>query len=317
MLIYAFRDARGTWHGDPDAVVHDARPGRGVLTLPHTAPGQAPGPFDGQRVEVRYAACDGEASRTSYRLDDGGSFAATRHVHELLSPARHRARTATAAERDATTVRLETGNSRRRYLLHADVLADGRADITVVVCDADGVVHGELTGEMDTCDLSEISRLLTSAGETASAAASPDCVSPALGKATRPGRAWSPEAVDYLTAHHRAGKSPKQLAVELGRSEESIRWKLYGLRLAPRPSDPAEPEVPKAYTVEAKRRLYPNAYKPWKSQDEQRLAQRCTQDASMPELSQEFGRNEGAITSRLPKIRAEGPAAEDAREYGG
>lgn len=334
VLIYAFRDIRGTWYGDPDAAIHDIQPGRGVLTLPPTAPGQASGLFDGQQVEVLYAACDLEASQKSYRLDDGDSLVATWHVHELLSPGHHRVLAAPAAARDAATVRIEIGSAHRRYSLHADLLAEGRVKIAVVVCTPDGVIHGELTGEVDTCDLNEVSRLIASAPvasapvasapvatavETASSAASPVPV-----KATRHGQAWTPEAIAYLEEHYRAGKSPQQLAEKLGRSEKSIRWKLHGLKLAPYPSDlvpeprpPAEPEEPKAYTVEEKRRLHPHAYKPWGPEDEQRLAERCAQGASLTELSQEFGRNEGAIASRLLKIRAEGPAADDAWEYGG
>lgn len=324
VLIYAFRDARGTWYGDPDAAIHGVQPGRGVLSLPPTAPGQDPGVFDGQQVKVLYAACDLEASQTSYRLDDGDSFVATWHVHELLSPAYRRVLTAPATARDAATVRLEIGSLHRRYSLHADLLAEGRAKITVVVCTPDGVIHGELTGEVDMGDLTEVGRLIASAPlasvvETTSSAASPVPV-----KATRHGQAWTPEAMAYLKEHYRAGKSPEQLAEELGRSEKSIRWKLHGLNLAPYPSDlvpvprpPAEPEAPKAYTVEAKRRLHPNAYKPWEPEDEQRLAERCAQGVSLAELSQEFGRNEGAVASRLLKIQAEGPAADDAWEYGG
>ncbi|MGW6395170.1 hypothetical protein ACWFR1_32760 [Streptomyces sp. NPDC055103] len=360
MLIYAFRDTRGTWHGDPDAVIHDMSPGRGVLTLPTAAPGQAPGLFDGQRVEVLYATCDLEASQVSYRLEDGGSYLASWHVHELLSPAYHPADTAPATTQDTTTVKVEIAGPDRRYNVHIDFLAEGRAEIAVVVCTADGVIHGELAGEVDARDLGEISRLLAAAARTApvsavttasasalttasasalttapasaltTAPASAVKTAPAIAdapsgvKATHRGQAWTPQAVAQLQERHRAGKSPEQLAEELGRSENSIRWKLYGLKLAPYPGDlvpaprpPAEPEEPKAYTVEEKRQLYPHAYKPWKPEDEERLAERCAQGASLPELAREFGRNEGAIASRLLKIRAEGPAMEEAWEYGG
>ncbi|MFJ7199784.1 MULTISPECIES: hypothetical protein [unclassified Streptomyces] len=324
MLIYAFRDAQGLWYGDPDAAIHDLRPGRGVLTLPPTTPGQDRGMFDGQQVEVLYAACDVEASQTSYRLDDGGSFVATWHVHELLSPAYQRVLTTPAASRDAATVRLEIGSSHRRYSLHADLLAEGRIELTVVICTPDGVIRGELTGEVDTRDLAEVGRLIAAIPLTSADQTTPSVTLPAPVKATRHGQGWAPEAIAYLKEHYRSGKSPEQLAEELGRSEKSIRWKLHGLGLGPFPSDlvpdpriPVEAEEPKAYSVEEKRRLHPNAYKPWDPEDEQRLAERCAQGASLSDLSQEFGRNEGAIASRLLKIQAEGPAAEDAWEYGG
>ncbi|MFD0151292.1 hypothetical protein ACWGQ4_03160 [Streptomyces sp. NPDC055721] len=279
MLIYAFRDARGVWHGDPDAAIHGIEPGRGVLTLPSTVPGQDPGAFDGQRVDVLYAGCDEEASEATYRLDSGDMFLATWHVHELLSPAYRRVVAAPGAVQDApTTVRLEVGGPRRRYNLHAELVAEGRVEITVVVSSPDGVIHGELAGEVDARDLGEIGRHLASVARTASFAAPP---------------------------------------AEVGVSNR-------GPELAPRPADlvpaprtPVEPEAPKAYTVEEKRRVYPNAYKPWEPADEHRLAERCAQGASLHDLSQEFGRNEGAIASRLLKIQAEGPAVEEAWEYGG
>ncbi|MFI9740989.1 hypothetical protein [Streptomyces sp. NPDC052494] len=290
LLIYAFRDARGVWHGDPDAAIHGIEPGRGVLTLPSTAPGQDPGAFDGQRVEVLYAGCDEEASEVTYRLDSGDTFLATWHVHELLSPAYHRVVEAPAAVPDATTtVRLEVGGPRRRYNLHAELVAEGRVEITVVVSSPDGLIHGELTGEVDARDLGEIGRHLASVARTASFAAPP-----AEAKATTDrGQAWTQEAVARLEEGHRAGD------------------------FVPAPRTPAAPEEPKAYTVEEKRRLYPNAYKPWEPADEQRLAERCAQGVSLHDLSQEFGRNEGAIASRLLKIQAEGPAVEEAWEYGG
>ncbi|MFB7608892.1 hypothetical protein [Streptomyces gardneri] len=320
MLIYAFRDARGVWHGDPDAALPGIEPGRGVLTLPSTVPGQDPGAFDGQRVEVLYAGCDQEASEATYRLDSGETFLATWHVHELLSPAYRGVAAAPAAAQDATTtVRLEVGGPHRRYNLHAELVAEGRVEIKVVVSSPDGVIHGELAGELDPRDLGEIGRHLASVARTASFTAPP-----VEAKATNRGQAWTPEAVTQLQERHRAGKSPEQLAEELGRSENSIRWKLHGLKLAPYPGDlvpaprtPAEREEPKAYTVEDKRRVYPNAYKPWEPDDEQRLAERCAQGVSLLDLSKEFGRNEGAIASRLVKIQAEGPAAEEAWEYGG
>ncbi|MBC3985740.1 hypothetical protein H8N01_24975 [Streptomyces sp. AC536] len=324
VLIYAFRDARGTWYGDPDAAIRDRQPGRGLLTLPRAATGQAPGLFDGQRVEVLYAVCDLEASQTSYRLDKGDCFVASRRVHELLSSADQRVVTASAAAPDAATVSVEISRSRRRYSLHADILAEGRVELTVVVSTPDGVIQGELTGQVEAGDLNELGRLIASAPVASAVENAPAGTSVAPIKATHPGQAWSREAIAYLEKHYRAGKGPEQLAAELGRSEESVRGKLYDLALAPHPSDlpsdprpAAEPEAPRAYTVEAKRRAHPNAYKPWEPEDDQRLAERCAQGISLSELSKIFGRNEGAIASRLLKIQAQGPAVEEAWEYGG
>ncbi|MGW8364917.1 hypothetical protein ACWGK1_30725 [Streptomyces wedmorensis] len=405
MLIYAFRDADGTWYGDPDAAIHALQPRRGTLTLPATAPGQHPGVFDGRQVEVLYAACEAEPSQTTYRLDNGDTVLATWQVHELLVPAYRpgfpkptaspeaaataaapaaspASASASAQASDTSTVRLEIGSPHRRYSLHADLLPEGRTAISVVVCTPDGVILGELAGEVDASDLGEISRLLAAApvapalapfhpapaplhpapssfqpapaapaapagsahSAPAGSASAPTVpgvsaaktdppadlpADPPAGpqtdaKATRHGQAWTTEAVAQLKDQYQAGKTPGQLAQELGRSEKSIRWKLYALDLAPYPADavpaprpPAEPEVVKAYTVDEKRRLHPNAYKPWEPGDELRLAERCAQGASLSELSQEFGRNEGAIASRLLKIEAKGPAVEEAYEFGG
>jgi hypothetical protein len=332
MLIYAFRDAHGAWHGDPDADIFDAQPGHGTLTLPPAAPGQDPGLFDGQRLEVLYAACGLETSQTSYHLDGGGSFQATWHVHELLAPtyrhqppgSRQLAPAPADARPDRPTVKLEIGSPHRRYCLTADLLEDGRLEVTVLVCTSDGAIQGELTGELDICDLGEVSRLIASTPmasipEAPSSNAAP-AAPPAAVKATRHGEAWTPQAVDYLQDHYGAGKTPEQLAQELGRSEKSIRWKLWGLKIGPYPADlvpapraTAETQPPKAYTVEEKRQLHPNAYKPWTPDEEAALALRCAQGASLSELSQEFGRNEGAIASRLTRIDAHGPAADEGR----
>ncbi|WP_438493567.1 hypothetical protein [Streptomyces asiaticus] len=327
MLIYAFRDARGAWHGDPDAEIFDTHPGRGTLTLPPTAPGQEHGLFDGQRLEVLYAACDLEASQTHYHLDSGGSFPASWHVHELLSPAyrphpptpRPPAPAPPELGRNRPTMKLEIGSRDRRYSLTADPLEGGRVEVTVIVCTSDGTIQGELTGELDTGDLAEVSRLIA-ATPVASGPSTAMNAPPLTVKATRHGDPWTPQALDYLRDQYRAGKTPEQLAEELGRSEKAIRWKLWDLELAPYPTDlaptprsPAEPRPPKAYTVEEKRQTHPNAYKRWTPDEETQLARRCAQGASLSDLSQEFGRNEGAIASRLVMIEAVGPAADQAR----
>ncbi|WP_327167138.1 hypothetical protein [Streptomyces subrutilus] len=323
MLIYAFRDAHGTWHGDRHAEIYETQPGRGTLTLPPTPPGEAPGLFDGQRLDVLYAACDLEASQDSYRLDGGGSFLATWHVHELLSPAylppRAEPTRASSALQRKSSVKLELRSEDRRYSLSADFLGEGRMELTAIVCTLDGIVQGELTGELDACDLGEIGRLIASVPATAPDRSAASDVPASIVKATRHGEAWTAETHDYLKHHYQAGKTSRELAQDLGRSEKSIRWKLYSLKLAPYPADlvpeqrtSPQPKLPKAYTVEEKRQTHPNAYKPWTPNDEQHLGERCAQGASLEDLAQEFGRDLGAIASRLMKINAEGPAADEA-----
>ncbi|MFJ1569897.1 hypothetical protein ACIOG8_37790 [Streptomyces erythrochromogenes] len=327
MLIYAFRDAHGTWHGDPHAEIYETQPGRGALTLPPTPPGGAPGLFDGQRLDVLYAACDLEASQDSYRLDEGGAFLATWHVHELLSPAYLPPHTeptrASPAPQRTSSVKLELRSEDRRYSLAADFLGEGRIELTVIVCTLDGIVQGELTGELDACDLGEIGRLIASVPATAPGRSGTPDIPASTVKATRHGDAWTAETHDYLKDHYQAGKSPQELAQDLGRSEKSIRWKLHSLGLAPFPTDLApsqrtspQPKAPKAYTVEEKRQTHPNAYKPWTPDDEQQLGERCAQGASLEDLAQEFGRDLGAIATCLLKINAEGPAADEVAGFG-
>ncbi|MFD9619686.1 hypothetical protein ACFWB2_20720 [Streptomyces virginiae] len=326
MLIYAFCDAHGTWHGDPHAEINQTRPGRGILTIPPTPPDGTPGLFDGQRLNVLYAACDLEASQDSYRLDDGGAFPATWHVHELLSPAylpAHAEPTrASPAPQRTHSVKLELRSEDRRYSLSVDLLGEGRIELTAIVCTLDGIVQGELTGELEACDLGEIGRLIASVPTTAPARSGAQDVPASTSKTTRHGDAWTAETHDYLKDHYLAGKTPQELAQDLGRSEKSIRWKLYSMNLAPFPADLApsqrtspQPKAPKAYTVEEKRQTRPNAYKPWTPGDERKLGERCAQGASLEDLAQEFGRDLGAIVTRLLKINAEGPAADEATGF--
>ncbi|MFI5799753.1 hypothetical protein [Streptomyces sp. NPDC051677] len=144
----------------------------------------------------------------------------------------------------------------------------------------------------------------------------------AAAKPARRGAPWTQDERNWLRTAFLDGAPVPDLAESLGRSEKSVRWVLYRLRLIPFPADDvpathARPEKPKAYTVEEKRRIHPNAYAPWSAEDEQLLAERCAQGVSLAELSREFGRNPGGIASRLVKIDAVGPAAEEAWEHGG
>ena len=62
------------------------------------------------------------------------------------------------------------------------------------------------------------------------------------------------------------------------------------------------PKHQKAYTMEAKRPKHPNAYRPWAKEDDSRLLQLSASGMNVSELCKVFGRNEGAITSRLNKL---------------
>lgn len=140
-------------------------------------------------------------------------------------------------------------------------------------------------------------------------------------KPARRGASWTQDEKNYLRDAFLDGTAVPELAASLGRSERSVRWTLYHLRLIPFPADDVpdprpKAEKPKAYTAEDKRKTHPNAYMPWSDEDDQLLAERCAQGVPLDGLSREFGRNEGGIAARLKKINAVGPAAEEARQYG-
>ncbi|MDG5808570.1 hypothetical protein P9869_39185 [Streptomyces ossamyceticus] len=106
---------------------------------------------------------------------------------------------------------------------------------------------------------------------------------------------------DRLRAEFLADAQDPQLAESLGRSEKAVRWVLHRHELISFPADDVPtprtgPEKPKAYTVADKRRIHPNAYQPWSAEDEQRLAERCAQGASLGELS----RNSAAMRAASP-----------------
>ncbi|MGV9394594.1 hypothetical protein ACWDQL_36580, partial [Streptomyces olivaceus] len=140
----------------------------------------------------------------------------------------------------------------------------------------------------------------------------------------RRGRGWSQEEKDHLYTAFRAGTPLEELARTLQRSELSVRWSLFHLKLIPFPADavpekriPAQGPRPRAYTVEDKRKINPRAYEAWTNAEETRLAEACAAGDSLEELAAQLGRNAGAIASRLIKINATGPAADAAWESGG
>lgn len=58
----------------------------------------------------------------------------------------------------------------------------------------------------------------------------------------------------------------------------------------------------KAYTVDEKRKQYPNAYKPWSTEDDKLLVALHNDNKSIKELMFIFKRNKGAIHSRIKKL---------------
>ena len=58
----------------------------------------------------------------------------------------------------------------------------------------------------------------------------------------------------------------------------------------------------KAYTLNEKRKQFPNAYKPWSTEDDKLLVTLHYENRSIEELMSIFKRNEGAIHSRIQKL---------------
>ena len=58
----------------------------------------------------------------------------------------------------------------------------------------------------------------------------------------------------------------------------------------------------KTYTLNEKRKQFPNAYKPWSTEDDKLLVTLHYENRSIEELMSIFKRNEGAIHSRIQKL---------------
>ena len=61
-------------------------------------------------------------------------------------------------------------------------------------------------------------------------------------------------------------------------------------------------EEEKSYSVEKIREIYPNAYKPWKEEEDKKLLQFKLTGKPVGEIAIMMGRKKGAINSRLEKI---------------
>jgi len=63
--------------------------------------------------------------------------------------------------------------------------------------------------------------------------------------------------------------------------------------------------ISKAYDVIKIRQTYPNAYRSWPPEDDERLLKLVESGVSTTELAHTFQRNKGAIRSRLKKLMGE------------
>ena len=89
------------------------------------------------------------------------------------------------------------------------------------------------------------------------------------------------------------------ILVELGRKE--LEERLYA-KFSPKYSIKGKRGTKKAYTLDEKRILNKNAYTPWTEEDDNKLELLYCEGKSVKMLVDIFGRNKGAIESRIKKL---------------
>ncbi|MFF9127968.1 hypothetical protein ACF09J_32730 [Streptomyces sp. NPDC014889] len=317
-LIYAFQDSRGRWHGDPDAVLLNPKeePGRGTITY-QPVPGtpEAHNPFVGQRLTVLYGVADLEAGPVTYQLDTGGRFLATWNVHTLLATPMGAAPLSEPEPANpphagrAPCLETAFAENGRRYLLSGTRCDNGQLTVELTISSEQGEIRGELCGALDPGDLQSLARLLDAAARTLTNPAS-------LPAPRQSGAGTTPDSA-RLAARFRQERDFTVLAAEFGCSRGAIYQELTRLGLLSTPGGrkrtaPAAPPTPSPI-LQQRRLVHRNSHARWTDEEEHRLARRCAEKATIPELSQEFGRSEQAIESRLLKTGATGPAADQAR----
>jgi hypothetical protein len=198
----------------------------------------------------------------------------------------------------------------RHYDINIEAAEAGQVHVEVLGAGADGQRVARLQGEVADTDpaltLTLLGRLFLAAAAQAA--------SRARGRRMHQGRqgeSWTDEESQLLSARYTSGVEIPELAAELGRSQRAIKLRLYHLRLAPFPVDdlpqlrtPAVPKPAPAYTMEDLRRTHTNSHKRWEPEDDARLLTRFAEGATVDDLMAEFGRNHGAITSRLGHLGA-------------
>jgi len=102
---------------------------------------------------------------------------------------------------------------------------------------------------------------------------------------------WSSEEDGRLKEEYDAEMSIPDLARHFGRQKGAIRARLRKLGV-----------YRKSYTLDEIRQKYPNAYKKWTSEEDRRLKEGYDARMSVPDLAKHFGRQKGAIQSRLRKL---------------
>ncbi|WP_108999047.1 hypothetical protein [Streptomyces rishiriensis] len=309
-VIYAFKDSSGHWHGDPDAPLYDPadESGRGTLTY-QPVPGtpEAANPFAGQRLTVLYGVTDLDTGPVTYQLDTGGRFLATWHVHTLLASPMGAA-PLPAPPDPVPTPCLESAftENGRRYVLTGTRCDNGQLTLELTISSERGDIQGELCGAVTADALAPLARLLDASSRT--------LTNPAPVPPPRQDSTWAPAASARLATRFRQSRDFAVLAAEFGCSRGAVyeELKRQGLLRAPG-SDPAPTSRPLSDVMQQRRQVHRNSHARWSDEDDRQLAQRCADGVLAPALGEEFGRSEQAIESRLLKIGAVGPAADEAR----
>jgi hypothetical protein len=326
-LILAFRDRAGHWHG---AAQLDTDPSQ-LSTLTFTPTGGEPGfgsPFAGQTLQVLVAGpgeVEADVGEVCYTLDDRSKRYATAEIDELLFGAEIHEASAIgawppehAADAPVKPVPVpvpapareagywQLSDPGRHYDLTVARRPDATMSIEVVGADDDGRITARLDGHLPGHDhLALLGRLFLAAAADAQGDGGP---------LSRNGEAWSAEEKALVGRRYREGADVDTIAAELGRSPNSIRYKLHELRLGPFPGPGASSPRPRqavhvpAYSMADLRAVHPNSHKRWEPAEDERLARRSQEGATLGELVREFGRNEGAITARLDRLAAPPPA---------
>ena len=89
------------------------------------------------------------------------------------------------------------------------------------------------------------------------------------------------------------------ILVDLGRKE--LEERLF-YKFSPKYSIKGKRGMPKSYTLSDKREEHKQAYLPWSNEDDLNLLQLYKEGKTLAELAEKFGRNKGAIESRLKKL---------------
>ncbi|MFF3547454.1 hypothetical protein ACFYXD_37185 [Streptomyces platensis] len=175
-----------------------------------------------------------------------------------------------------------------------------------------GEIRAELCGTVSDDDLQPLARLLEAASRTLTKRSAPAVPFPHTESP------WAPLESTHLAARFRQERDFSVLAAEFGRSRGAIYAEVKRQQLISAPqkqgTTPKSEAAPATSPILQQRRLVNrNSHARWSHEDDQWLSRRCAEGATNAELCEEFGRSRGAIESRLLKVGATGPAADEAR----